>query len=371
MKKIILGLSILAVVNFSYAKEVKIGVVMPLTGATAAYGQSALAGIELAHSMQKTLSNGDEVSIVVVDTKGDKLESSSAAHRLVSKDKVLGLIGEMTTANTLQTMKVAEDNKIPLIAPAATGDRLLERKIYSSRVCFMDSFQGSSLARYVWRNLNYKNAVIVIDQSTDYSLGLAKAFEKEFDAQGGKILKSFRINSGDKDFKAIISQLQGLKPDFIFLPLYYNEASLFARQARNAELTTPMASADGVADESFIKLAGVASEGYIFTDSFDFNNPPTKLSKDFIANYEKAKGTREVSNFTAMGADAYFVMFNAMEACVSSLEPNCINEKIHQTQNYEGVSGVISIDKSGNASRSVVIKEIKNQKQSYKDTINP
>ncbi|MDO4674548.1 ABC transporter substrate-binding protein [Campylobacter sp.] len=371
MKKMILSLGVLALANFLYAKEVKIGVVMPLTGAVAAYGQSALVGIELANSMQGTLSNGDKVTLVVVDTKGDKLESSSATTRLVSKDKVIGLIGEMITANTLQAMRVAEDNKIPIIAPAATGDRLLEKKSYSSRVCFMDSFQGSSLARYVRENLNHKSAVIVLDQSTDYSLGLAKAFEKEFSARGGQILKSIRINSGDKDFKAIVSQLKGLNPDFIFLPLYYNEASLFARQARSAGLNTPMGSADGVADESFIKLAADASEGYIFTDSFDFNNPPTKRSEEFIANYEKVKGTREVSNFSAMGADAYFVMFNALEACVGNLTPDCINEKIHQTQDYEGVSGVISIDESGNATRSVVVKEIKNQKQSYKDTINP
>ncbi|EPY0439239.1 ABC transporter substrate-binding protein [Campylobacter upsaliensis] len=353
------------------AKEIRVGVVLPLTGATAAYGQSALEGIRLANSLQTTLQNGDKVNLVVVDTKGDKLESSSAANRLVSQDKVFGLIGEMTTANTLQVMRVAEDNKIPLIAPAATGDRLLDKKSYSSRVCFMDSFQGASLAKYAFENLNYKNAVLVLDQSTDYSLGLARAFEKEFSAKGGKILKSLRVNSGDKDFKAIIAQIKGLKPEFIFLPLYYSEASLFVRQARNAGLSTPMASADGVADQSFIELAGGASEGYIFTDSFDSHNPTTKLSKDFIANYEKVKGTKEVPNFTAMGADAYFVMFNALNACVDNLTPVCVNDKIHQTTNFEGVSGIISIDETGNATRSVVLKEIKNQKQVFKDIINP
>ena len=76
-------------------------------------------------------------------------------------------------------------------------------------------------------------------------------------------------------------------------------------------------------------------------------------------------------NFTAMGADAYFVMFNALNACVDNLTSVCVNEKIHQTTNFEGVTGVISIDKTGNATRSVVLKEIKNQKQVFKDVINP
>ena len=54
-----------------------------------------------------------------------------------------------------------------------------------------------------------------------------------------------------------------------------------------------------------------------------------------------------------------------------NLTSECINDKIHQTKNFQGVSGVISIDKSGNAARSVVIKEIQNQKQIYKGTLNP
>ena len=369
MKKILIIMSMLVLAL--NAKEVKIGVVLPLSGATAAYGQSALEGIKLANSMQNSLQNNDKISLVIADTKGDKIESLSGANRLVSKDKVLGIIGEMVTANTLQAMKVAEDNKIPLIAPAATSDKLLDKKFYSSRVCFMDSFQGSSLAKYVFEKLSYKNAVIVLDQSTDYSLGLAKAFEEEFKKQGGKILKILKINSGDKDFKAIISQIKSLNADFIYLPVYYTEASLFVRQARNLELDTPIGSADGVADATFISLAGKASEGYIFTDSFDFNNPATKLSKDFITFYEKETKSKEVPNFTAMGADAYFLMLNAMNACVDNLTSECINEKIHQTKNFEGVSGVISIDKSGNATRSVVVKEIKDQKQVYKDTILP
>lgn len=235
----------------------------------------------------------------------------------------------------------------------------------------MDSFQGSSLAKYVFSKLNYKSAVIVVDQSTDYSLGLAKAFEKQYKSNGGQILRILRVNSGDKDFRAIVAQVKSLNPEFIFLPLYYSEASLFARQSKLAGLNIPMGSADGVADQTFIGLAGDASEGYIFTDSFDANNPTTKLSKEFISVYEKAKGTKEVPNFSAMGADAYFVMLNAMNACVENLTSKCVNEKIHQTKNYQGVSGVISIDQTGNATRSVVVKEIKNQKQNYKDIINP
>ncbi|KAA6225393.1 ABC transporter substrate-binding protein [Campylobacter sp. LR185c] len=362
MKKILIFLCLNL---FLYSNEYKIGVVLPLTGASAAYGQSALNGIKLANSMQGSLDNGDKIVLSVVDTKGDKLESYSSSLRLVSNEKVLGLIGEMLTANTLQVMRVAEEKEIPLIAPAATSDRILDKKNFSSRVCFNDSFQGESLAKYAFDKLNYKKVAIIMDQSADYSLGLAKAFENEFKKRGGDILNTFKINSGDKDFKTLIAQLKNLNIDFIYLPLYYNEAALFVRQARNLKLNTPMGSADGVADKTFINLTGDTSKGHIFTDSFDYNNPSTDLAKEFIKNY---KG--EVPNFTAMGADAYFVMIRAMNNCLSNLSPKCINDEIHKT-NFEGVTGKISIDKSGNAKRSVVIKEINNQSQIYKDTINP
>ncbi|ELV6836909.1 ABC transporter substrate-binding protein [Campylobacter jejuni] len=371
MKKLTLTLSVLTMVNCLYAKDINIGVVLPLTGTVAAYGQDVFNGIELANKLQPKLSNGDVIKLITIDTKGDKLETSNGVNRLIATDKVLGIIGEATTPNTIQAISIAEEKKIPLIAPVASGDKLLDKKKYASRVCFKDSFQGDKFATYVSKDLGLKNAVIIIDQSNVYSLGLARAFENSFKNNGGKIIKKLVINSGDKDFRAIVAQVKSLNPEFIFLPLYYSEASLFARQSKLAGLNIPMGSADGVADQTFISLAGDASEGYIFTDSFDANNPTTKLSKEFISVYEKAKGTKEVPNFSAMGADAYFVMLNAMNACVGNLSSECINSKIHQTKDFQAVGGVISIDESGNAIRSVVIKEIQNQKQNYKTIINP
>ena len=357
--------------SFIYAKNINIGVVMPLTGPFAAYGQSALDGIKIANKMKNKLDNNDTINLVVVDTKGDKIESLNSSTRLVLQDGVLGIIGEMVTTNTLQVMRVGEERKIPVIAPAATGDKLISNKKYSSRVCFMDSFQGSSLAKYVYNNLFYKTAVIITDNSTDYSVGLSKAFDKEFKALGGNILAKIKITSGDKDYKAIVAQIKKLNPEFIYLPIYYTEASLFTRQARNAGLNVAMGSADGVADKTFISLSKDASNGYIFTDSFDYTNPPTKLSKEFISMYEKEKRTQDIPNFSAMGADAYFVMVDAMNRCLNNLTSECINEKIHDTKYFNGVSGIINIDKSGNATRSLVIKEIKDQKQVFKYLINP
>ncbi len=371
MKKVTLVFSALALANCLYAKTINLGVVLPLTGPVAAYGQDVFNGIELANKLNAKLDNGDEVKLIVIDTKGDKLETTSAVNRLIAQDKVIGIIGEATTPNTIQAISIVEDKKIPLIAPVASGDKLLEGKKYASRVCFSDSFQGDKLASYVTKELNLKNAVVIIDQSNVYSLGLAKAFEKSLKENGGKVIKKLAISSGDKDFRAVVSQLKSLNPDFVYMPIYHPEAALIARQAKQIGFDKLLAAGDGVNNQTFIDLGSTAVNGVVFTDSFDSSNPSTARGKTFINEYEKIKGNANLPAFSAMGADAYYVMLNAMNACQNTLTSECINEKIHQTSNYEGVGGIISIDASGNAIRPVVIKEIQDGKQVYKTLINP
>ena len=371
MKKSLLSCALLASLFTAqaFAAEVKIGVIMPLSGEYAGYGQSALAGIELANKMLPN-AGAHSISIIKLDSKGDKLESQNAATRLVSNDKVSAVIGEMLTGNTVQIMSVTEGKNIPLIAPAATSDKMLDGKKYSARVCFMDSFQGQSLAKYVHSALGHKKAIVVKDQSTDYSLGLAKAFTQQFKALGGEILADYKIQGTDKDFKALIAQISSQDAQFLYLPLYYQQASLFIKQARAAGLKIAAGSADGTADEKFIELAGEASEDYLYTDSFDANYPPTELSKEFIAKYSAQNNGALPSNFTAMGADAYFVLQEAIAKCEDA-SSECINNEMHKTSAFKGVSGVINIDATGNASRSLIIKEIKGGKQLYKDIVQP
>ncbi|ECH5185195.1 ABC transporter substrate-binding protein [Campylobacter coli] len=371
MKKVTLVFSALALANCLYAKTINLGVVLPLTGPVAAYGQDVFNGIELANKLNAKLDNGDEVKLIVIDTKGDKLETTSAVNRLIAQDKVIGIIGEATTPNTIQAISIVEDKKIPLIAPVASGDKLLEGKKYASRVCFSDSFQGDKFASYVTKELNLKNAVVIIDQSNVYSLGLAKAFEKSLKENGGKVIKKLAISSGDKDFRAVVSQLKSLNPDFVYMSIYHSEAALIARQAKQIGFDKLLAAGDGVNNQTFIDLGSTAVNGVVFTDSFDSSNPSTARGKTFINEYEKIKGNANLPAFSAMGADAYYVMLNAMNACQNTLTSECINEKIHQTSNYEGVGGIISIDASGNAIRPVVIKEIQDGKQVYKTLINP
>lgn len=370
-KALITAMAVTFVCSFATAKEIRIGAIMPLSGQIAAYGQTAYEGVVLANKMEPTLKNGDTLRVIFVDTKGDKIESANAASRLITSEKVSAIIGELISTNTEQVASVAEKNKIPVVAPAATNDRLVLKKDYLSRVCFTDSFQGEVAASYAYNKLGHKTAVIILDQAQVYSIGLAKTFEDKFTQLGGKIVKYVRITSGDKDFKAAVSQLKSLNPDFVFLPLYHPEASMIARQVKEAGLKLSLMSGDGVANDTFLELGKEAVEGYMFTDTFDFNAPPTKRSHDFIDAYEKEKGKRSMASFTALGADSYFLIVDAMNRCEDPTDSVCVNKEIKATKNFEGVSGIINMTEEGNAIRSAVIKVVKNGVFEYQDTVNP
>ncbi len=371
MKKVIsLALASALTCGVAMAKEIKIGAVMPMSGPLAAYGQVTNLGVELAHKLQPTLKNGDTIKLVLVDNKGDKVETATATTRLISSDKVTAILGALTSTNTAQTIAIADKKKIPVIASVATNDKLTAKRTFANRVCFTDSFQGEVVANYATQQ-GYKTAVVVVDQAQVYSLGLAKAFQNAFKKNGGKIVKKIKVTSGDKDFKAVVSQIKKLNPDFMFLPLYHPEASMIARQSKQLGLVKPMFSGDGVANQTFIDLGGESVEGYMFTDFFDYANPPSKKSADFVAFHEKETGNKEMNSFTALGADTYNVLIDAMNRCEDPSDSICVNKEIKKTVNFDGVSGAITINNEGNATRSAVIKEIKNGKAGFKATVNP
>jgi len=371
MKKILsLAVASALTCGVAMAKEIKVGAVMPMSGPLAAYGQVTNLGVELAHKLQPTLKNGDTIKLVLVDNKGDKVETATATTRLISSDKVTAILGALTSTNTAQTIAIADKKKIPVIASVATNDKLTAKRTYANRVCFTDSFQGEVVANYALSQ-GLKSAVVVVDQAQVYSLGLAKAFQKAFKKSGGKIVKKIKVTSGDKDFKAVVSQIKKLNPDFLFMPLYHPEASMIAKQSKQLGLKKPMFSGDGVANATFIELGGDSVEGYMFTDFFDYSNPPSKTSEQFVNFHEKETGNREMNSFTALGADTYNVLIDAMNRCEDPTDSVCVNNEIKKTTNFDGVSGTITINGEGNATRSAVIKEVREGKMVFKATVNP
>lgn len=353
------------------AKEVKVGVIMPMSGPIGGFGQSAMEGLELMNEMAPKLKNGDTVKLVLVDNKSDKIESANAATKLVSSDKVSAIVGALTSNNTMAMTKIAEAGKVPVVAPVATNILVTKRKDFVSRVCFSDAFQGQVAANFAINELKEKEAILVTDVKLDYSIGISKVFKKEYKKLGGKIVKNVRINSGDKDFKAMLSSIKSLKPKLIFFPIYSAEAGLIAKQAKQLGIKAKFLGTDGMtADKVFFEVGGDAVEGFYGTDLYSPDAPKaTALAQEYEKEY-KAKYNKDVHPFGVLAADSYNVIINAMNQCEDPANTVCVNEKIRATKDFKGASGVISLA-NGDAVRSAVINQIKNGKKSYLTTVNP
>ncbi len=359
--------------GMAYAKEVKIGVVLPLTGNIAAFGQTSKAGLDIAAAENNKLSNGDTVKLVVVDDRGDKVEAATAVKRLLDKDKVSVILGEVASSNSMAMAPVAEKAKTPMITHASTNPRVTKGKKYVTRACFIDPFQGAVMAKYAL-NQGLKTAVVVTDAKQDYSVGLSKAFKKAYTAGGGKILKTILINSGDKDFNAQVAALKEAKPAIVAFTGYYPEAALMLKQARDMGVKTPFIGADGTGFPQLVKIAGKAAEGFMYTDHFNEAAASSPEAKAYIAAYHK-KYKKPADSMGALAADAYGMIMQAMNNCIkagkASDDKECINSNLRNTKGYKGITGVITIDKNGNAVKSAVINEVKDGKFTYKTTVNP
>jgi len=352
MKKALSIVAATALISgIAMAKDVKIGVVLPLTGPIAAFGQTSKGGLDIAYEQNHKLKNGDNVELVVLDDRGDKVEAATAVKRLLDKDKVAVILGEVASSNSMAMAPVAERAKTPMITHASTNPRVTKGKKYVTRACFIDPFQGAVMAKYALDN-GLKKAVVVTDAKQDYSVGLSKAFKKAYTKNGGKVLKTVLINSGDKDFNAQVATIKKLNPDIIAFTGYYPEAALMVKQARAMGVNAPFIGADGVGFPELVKIAGKASEGFMYTDHFNEAAATSPEAKAYVEAFHK-KYNKPADSMGALAADAYGMIISAMNKCIdegkASDDKECINNNLRHTQGYKGITGVISIDKNGNA----------------------
>jgi len=373
MKKILMSAVILLSVFLftglaSAADTIKIGGFLPMTGAVAAYGQDAKNGISIAMEMKPTVLD-KKVEFVVADTKSDKIEAANAMSRLIEKDKVIAVIGEMISGDTMAGGPIAEKAKIPVVSPTATNPLVTQDKKYVFRVCFIDPVQGDIAAKYAFNTLKAKKAALIIDKSQDYCVGLAKFFKDAFTKMGGKIVAETFCVTEDKDFSAQLSTIKPTKPDVIYAPNYYSPVALFTKQARELGVKAPVLSGDGAQADELIKIGGKDVEGVAFTGHFHKKAATTNLAKDWIPRFEK-KFNQEPNAFHALGADAYFVLLDAITRAKST-KGDAIRAALATTKNFEAISGKLSIGEDGNAVKPMVINVVKGGKFEYLATVNP
>lgn len=354
--------------SFASGKPIKVGVVFPMTGPIASFGQSAWKGATIAESMEPTVLNGRKIKLILLDNKGDKVETANAVSRLIYQDKVVAILGAIASGNTLSGAPIVEKAHVAMLSSASTNPLVTKGKKFVSRACFIDPFQGSVAAKYAINVLHAKTAAVVVDMAQDYSVGLARFFMQTFKKMGGKVVAQTFIQTGDQDFSAQIAAIKPYHPDIIYMPTYYQELAIFARQARQYDLKQVILAGDGAAEEALIKIGGKAVEGLTLTNHFDPHATSTPLSEKFVKNY-KAKYNETPSAMAALGGEVYFMMANAINNAKSTNRIK-INKALRATKDFKGVTGIITL-KNGDPIKSAVIQKVKNGKFVYVTTVNP
>lgn len=348
--------------------DVKIGVLLPLTGGISAFGEWTKKGIELALKHKPTVL-GEKVVLVYADTRSEKTEAANAMARLIDKEKVVAVIGEIASSNSMAAAEVAESRKVPQVAVTSTNPLVTQGKRFVSRVCFIDPLQGTALAEFAGGTLRAKKVTIFVDIEQDYSVGLTNYFVERFTKKyKGQVLK-VQYKSGDQEFSAQLSQAIAFGSDVIMFTGYYNEIALAAQQARAMGYKGHFIAGDGADAPELVKIGGKAVEGLYFTTHYVPEAATTSIAKRFVDDFKTQFGTLPAMN-AALGYDAYMLILNAIERARSK-DPIKINDAIRSTKNFIGVSGLITIDESGNAIKPVVIVQVKDGKFTFVRNIEP
>ncbi|TLQ41568.1 ABC transporter substrate-binding protein [Ruoffia tabacinasalis] len=366
-KHIITGVTIasalLSPVLTSAQDTVKIGANYELSGDAASYGTQMLEGLELA--VEEVNANGgvldgQEIEIVSYDNQSNVTESASVAQRLVAEG-VVGVVGPATTGNTEAQLPIFTEANIPMVSPSATDDDITFDSAgdvleYFFRVCFNNSYQGSAGATFAAEDLSATNAIVFVDQSSDYSRGLADNFNSEFESRGGTIVNEDSFTAGDTDFSAILTTALTQDFDVIYIPAYYTEAGLIIKQAREMGIEQPIIGPDGFSSEVLLDLAGVENANDIYyTDHFS-NESEEESVQNFLSAFEEKYG-KEGGTWNALGYDAAMLIIDAIERS-GSTDPQAITDAIAETTEFAGVTGTFAIDEDHNPVKPAVMIEL-------------
>ena len=360
-------LLLLSLLTSAYASDkIKIGAVLPMSGGTATFGQENANGIKLALSKLKN----KNIELVIEDDKSEAIEATNAIRKLINVDKASLVIGEVTSSNTLAMGPIAQESKIPLFSPAATNAKVTMVGNYVSRACFTDDFQGVVMARFAVNTLKKKNGLILIDNSSDYSKGLAKSFKDEFLKIGGKLASTEDLTyvQKDMDFQSILRKIKRANPDVIFLPGYYAEVGLIIKQAKALGITAPFLGGDGWDSPDLFKIGGSAMKGNYISSHFAPDDKDPKVQA-FVKDYEKAYGQKPGA-MAALGYDALGIVADSISRAKST-KPADINVALLATKNYSGVTGSISIDENRNSKKAAVVLESTESGFIFKNKVNP
>ena len=350
---------------------IKVGEYASLTGKEASFGQSSHKGITMAIEEMNGAGGvlGRRIELITEDNQTLPGQSATVAKKLIARDRVVALLGEVSSGRSLEAAPIAQAARIPMIAPAATNPKVTQVGSYIFRVCFIDPFQGTVMAKFAANELKVRKVAVVSSVSNAYSVGLAKFFRETFVAGGGVITAEQKYSEGDKDFRAQLTAIGASGCDAVFVPGYYTEAALIVRQARELGLNMPFLGGDGWVADELLLIGGAALNGCYYSTHFSPENTSPEVRK-FVADFKARWGGETPDAFAALGYDAVGVLADAIRRAGTTDGP-ALRDALAGTRDFRGATGLTTIDANRDASKPATIIAIRDGKLNFLETVAP
>ena len=337
--------------------KVRIGVFMSLTGDTANFGISSTNGIKMAADEVNATGgiNGKQIELLVQDDRSDASEAATIVTKFVTQDQVHAILGEVASSRSIAAAPIAQNAKIPMLTPSSTNPEVTKKGDFIFRSCFIDPVQGAAIAQFAARTLNAKRGALMVDRKNDYSTGLEKVINEVFTRLGGQIVVTQSYQAADQDFNAQITSIKGANPDVIFVPGYYGDVGLFAKQARDKGITVPIVGGDGWDSPSLYQIGGAALNGCYFSNHYSPDDADPLVQK-FVNDYKSRYGSVPDA-LAATAYDAARIMFDAIKRA-NSLDGTAIRNALAATKEFPGVTGKVTFNENRDAVKPIVMIKI-------------
>jgi branched-chain amino acid transport system substrate-binding protein len=359
-----------AAVASSAQGTIKVGEFTSMTGKEATFGQTLHKGILFATEEVNAGGGvlGRKLELVSEDNQSKAGESATIVKKFISRDKVVAILGDLTSGRTLEAAPIAQNAKIPLITPGATAPEVTTKGDYIFRVCFMDTFQGAVMAKFARESLKLNRVAILSSVSSPQSVALAKVFRQRFSEAGGTLALEQKFTDGDKDFRAQLTAIKAAKAEGIYVPCYYTEAALICKQARELGLEVPLFGIDGWESAEFLNIGGKAVEGGYFSTHYSAESKDPAV----IAFNERFKQRWDIPSdaISALGYDSVMLLVDALKRA-GTTEHAKLRAALAATKGFRGVTGLITFDKDRNVTKSAVVLTVRDGKFPFVETVNP
>lgn len=351
-------------------KEILIGEYSSLTGTAATFGTSthkgAMLAVEEANAGGGIL--GKKIKLLTEDTQSKPEEAATVVTKLITRDRVIAMVGEVASSRSLAAAPICQANGVPMITPSSTNPKVTQVGDYIFRVCFLDDFQGNVIARYIRNTLHMTRVAVLKDVKNEYSVGLAHYFMESFQKMGGSIIAEQAFSEGDNDFKAQLTAIKAVNPEIIFVPGYYSEAAMIVKQGRELNITIPFIGGDGWDSAKLLEIGGSSMEGTYYCNHYSTADPG-EVVQNFVGKF-RTKYNETPDAIAALSYDAVRILLNAIRRTGTTEGPKLRNA-IAATKEFDGVTGSITISAERNATKSAVILTIKDGKLIPRETIRP